>query len=144
MTYLLRRGFVAIVGVLVYGCVASACSSGPSAGAPGAAGTSGGSEPAFIHLEITPALSVAIQNRAALPLLNVNVAIKPVTGAALYTTTLPRLEPSEARNLAFGQFRRPDGTPLSTVLGFVRPKEITVTAVDPDGKKHEMTVPWET
>lgn len=144
MTYVCRRVFVALVGVLVFGLVASGCSGKSSrAGVPGAVGTSGRSEPAFIDLEVTPALSITIENRAARPLFNVNVAIKPVAGGVLYTTTLPRLEPNETRNLAFGHFRGPDGTPLSAVLGFVRPKKITVTAVDRDGEKHERTVPWE-
>lgn len=143
MTYVLRRA--SIVGVLAFGLVASGCSGGSSrVGVPGAVGTSGHSEPALIELEVTPALSITIGNRAAQPLFNVNVTIKPVGGAELYTTSLPRLEPSETRNLAFGHFRRSDGTPFSAVLGFVRPKEITVTAVDRDGEKHEMTMPWET
>ena len=144
MNYVVRRAFVAVVGILVFGFVASACSGDGSsqAGAPGAVGTSG--QPAFIRVEVTPALSITIENRAGRPLLNVNVSIKPVAGTTLYTTTVSRLEPSETRNLLFGHFRGPDGTPLSAVLGFVRPKEITVTAVDRDGAKHEMTVPWQT
>lgn len=145
MTCVFRSAFVATVGVLVLGLVASGCSGGSSrAGVPGVVGTSGQSEPAFIDLDVTPALSITIENRAARPLFNVNVAIKPVAGATLYTTTLSKLEPAETRNLSFGHFRGPDGTPLSAVLGFVRPKEITVTAVDRDGEKYEMTVPWET
>src|SRR3954471_1005019 len=142
MTCLVRRAFVA--GVLVLTSIISGCSGSPRSAASGAIGTSGGPEAAFVDLDLTPALAIAIANHASQPLLNVNVAIKPVSGAALYTTTLPRMEPGETRTLAFGLFRRPDGTPFSTVLSFVRPKEVTVTAVDRDGQKHQLTVPWRT
>jgi len=144
MTRVVRRALVAIVGVLVFGVVASACSGGPVAGAPGSAGTSGRSEPAFVDVQVTPALAIIVQNRAAQPFLNVSIVIKPATGATLYTTSLSRLEPGEVRNLSLGNFRSPDGKSLSTIFAFVRPKEITVTAVDRDGGKHEITVPWTT
>jgi hypothetical protein len=145
MTYLFRRALVAIVGTLFLGFVAAACSGGSSqAGAAGTVGTSGKGEPAFLRVEVTPSLSVAIENVASSPLLNVSVAIRPASGTILYKTSLPRLEPSEARNLAVGMFLAPDGKSLSGVLAFVRPKEIVVTADDQSGQKHEMTVPWKT
>src|SRR5207248_11500147 len=103
MTRVVRRALVAVVGVLVFGVVASACSGGsPRSGAPGTAGTSGRSEPAFVDVQVTPALAIIVQNRAAQPFLNVSIVIKPATGATLYTTSLSRLEPGEVRNLSLG------------------------------------------
>jgi hypothetical protein len=143
MAHVLRRASVAIVGVLGFGLIAAACSGGSSsAGAPGAVGTIG-RDPAFVDLQVTSGLAMTMTNRAAQPLFNVNVAIKPVAGDVLYTTAISRMESGETRNLQAGNFRRPDGTPLSNVLAFVRPKEIIVTAVDQDGRKHETTVPWQ-
>jgi hypothetical protein len=139
MTYGFRRAFVALIGVLAFGAVALGCSSG--SGTAGTVGT-GGSERAFLGIQVTPSLSLAIENRAGLPLTDVNIAIRPVTGDALYTTTLSRMEPGEKRDLQFGTFKRKDGTPLSSVLGFVKPKEISATGVDAGGAKHEITVPW--
>jgi hypothetical protein len=142
MAHALRRASVAIVGVLSFGLVAAACSGGSSpSGAPGAVGTAG-PEAAFVDVQVTSALAITMTNRAAQPLFNVNVAIKPVAGNALFSTTIPRMESGETRNLQAGNFRRPDGTPLSNVLAFVRPKEIIVTAVDQEGRKREVTVPW--
>ena len=139
MTYGVRRAFVAFVGALVFGAVTLGCSNG--SGAAGTVGTAGSER--FLGVQVTPSLSLAIENRAALPLVDVNIAIKPVAGDALYTTSLSRLEPGEKRDLAFGTFRRKDGTALSSVLGFVKPKDISVTAVDSAGAKREMTVPWD-
>jgi hypothetical protein len=127
MTCVLRRAFAATVSVVV-GCAVLGCSGESSqAGASGSTGTSRRAEPAFIGLQVTPSLSITIENLAPEPLLDVNVTIKPATGDMLYTTILPRLEPREKRNLVFGQFRRSDGTPFSAVLAFVRPKEVIVT-----------------
>jgi hypothetical protein len=143
MAHVLRRASVAIVGVLSFGLVATACSGGSSrAGAPGAVGTAG-PDSAFVDLQVTSALAITMTNRAAQPLFNVNVAIKPVSGDILYTTVISRMESGETRSLQAGNFRRPDGTALSNVLAFVRPKEIIVTAVDQEGRKREVTVPWE-
>lgn len=145
MTCQLRRLVVASLGVLLFGLVATACSEGTSRpDASRSVGTSGPGETPFVNLNVTPGLAITVKNLAAQPFLNVNVAIKPMTGETLYSTTLPRLEPGEMRSLAFGQFRQSNGTPFSAVLGFVRPKEVSVTATDGAGEKHELTVPWET
>lgn len=141
MTYAFRRAIVGIVGVLACGWIVSACSGGSSqAGVPGAVGTSGQNEPAFVDLHVS-SMFITIENRAAQPLLDVRVAIKPLGRPLPFTTTIPRLESSEKRDLSLSQLRGRDGTPFN--LRVTRPEEITVTAVDLVGEKYEMTRPWE-
>lgn len=141
MTYPFRRVVVGIVGVLVCGWIVSACSGGSSqAGVPGTAGTSGQNEPVFVDLQVS-SMFITIENRAAQPLLDVRVAIKPVGRPLLFTTTIPRLESSEKRDLSLSQLRGRDGTAFN--LRAIRPEEISVTAVDLGGEKYEMRRPWE-
>jgi hypothetical protein len=132
-----RRAGILGAAVLVSGCLASSCSSAPS-GETGAAGTSGEGV-AFVGLNIS-SIFMTVENRAAQPMLDIRIAIKPIGGATEYTTLISRMEGSEKRTLSLGEFRGRDGTPFS--LRVVRPKEVTVTAVNLTDRKYAMTFPW--
>ena len=132
-----RRTLVLIAGVLVLGWIVSSCSSGSSEDA--ALGTAGRA-PAFVDVQMST-FDVTVENRAGEPVIDMLVSIKPVGGFTLYTTRVPRLGSGEKRVLSVNEFTSRDGTPFS--LRVVRPKEITVTAVDlSGGKKFAMTTPW--
>jgi len=123
--------------VFAAACLASACAASPSA-EPGAAGTAG-HQAAFMAIE-SSSLFMTIENRAAQPLLDVRIAIRPIGGATEYTKLVSRMESSEKRTLSLGEFSGRDGTPFS--LRVVRPKDITVTAVSLTNEKFSMTTPW--
>lgn len=141
MPYSFRRlvvDVVGVVGVVVLGSVAAGCSTGSSqASAPGATGTSG--QDPFLDLQITT-FGLVAKNQVGLPLTDVTVTIKPVGYPILYMTKLRRMESTERRQIGFGEITNNDGMAFS--LRTVRPKEIVVTAVDFNGAKHEMTMPW--
>lgn len=138
MTSPLRLTF--LVGVLACGVVVSGCSGGsPQADRSGAVGTSGQGA-SFIDLEAS-SMFITIENRAAQPLLDVRIAVDTARSPLPFTTIIRRLESTEKRNLSLGQLRATDGTAFN--LRAVRPREITVTAVDLTGKAYELTVPWE-
>jgi hypothetical protein len=123
--------------VLVSGFLVSSCSTARSAES-GAAGTSGEGT-AFVGLMIS-SIFMTVENRAGGPLLNIRLAIKPFGGSTEFTKLLTRLEAGEKRNISLGEFGGRDGTPFS--LRVVRPKEVSVTAVDLMDKKYAMTIPW--
>ena len=50
------------------------------------------------------------------------------------------MENGEKRELSLGQFRSHDGTTFSP--RFLKAKQVTVTATDIVGKKHELTKAW--
>jgi hypothetical protein len=104
----------------------------------GALGTSG-AEPSVIALE-TSSQSVTVTNNAGKPIEDVRVAIHPVGSAPPYTSTLRRLENGEKRELSLAQFRSNDGTTFNP--RFAKAKQVTVTATDIVGKKHELTKAW--
>ena len=132
-----RRAGVLGAAVLVSGYLAASCSSAPS-GEAGAAGTSGGGA-AFVGVNIS-SIFMTVENRAAQPMLDIRIAIKPIGGATEYTTLITRMEGSEKRTISLGDFRGRDGTPFS--LRVVKPKEVSVTAVNLTDQKFAMTVPW--
>lgn len=104
----------------------------------GALGTSG-AEPSVIALE-TSSQSITVTNNAGKPIEDVRVAIHPVGSAPPYTSTLRRLENGEKRELSLAQFRSNDGTTFNP--RFARAKQVSVTATDIVGKKHELTKAW--
>jgi len=104
----------------------------------GALGTSG-AEPSVIALE-TSSQSITVTNNAGKPIEDVRVAIHPVGSAPPYTSMLRRLENGEKRELSLAQFRSNDGTTFNP--RFAKAKQVTVTATDIVGKKHELTKAW--
>ena len=132
-----RRAVVLGAAVLVSGYLASSCSSAPS-GEAGAAATSGEGA-AFVAVNIS-SIFMTVENRAAQPLFDIRIAIKPIGGATEYTTLISRMEASEKRTISLGDFHGRDGTPFS--LRVVRPKEVSVTAINLTDQKYAMTVPW--
>jgi hypothetical protein len=104
----------------------------------GALGTSG-AEPAVIALE-TSSQSITVTNNAGKPIEDVRVAIHPVGSAPPYTSMLRRMENGEKRELSLAQFRSNDGTTFNP--RYAKAKQVTVTATDIVGKKHELTKAW--
>jgi hypothetical protein len=136
MTFDLRGRFLGVVGTIVFVWLVSACSGSSSdQGSAGAVGTSGS---AAIGVE-TSSLFVTVTNRTSQPLLNVQVTINP--GRTLsYSTTLPRMEPGEERDLSLGNFTHRDGGVYNAAAA--RPIQLAVTAVDQTGQKFDVTVPF--
>ena len=124
-------------GVIVASWLLSACTaaSKPEAGALGTSGA----EPSAIALE-TSSQSITVMNHAGKPIEEVRVAIQSFGSSPPFTSTLRRLENGEKRELSLGQFRSNDGTSFSP--RFVKAKQVTVTATDIVGKKHELTKAW--
>ena len=104
----------------------------------GALGTSG-AEPSVIALE-TSSQSITVTNNAGKPIEDVRVAIHPMGSAPPYTSILRRLENGEKRELSLAQFRSNDGTTFNS--RFAKARQVTVTATDIVGKKHELTKAW--
>ena len=115
----------------------AACSSTstPEAGALG----TGGGEPSAIALE-TSNQSVTVTNNAGKPIEDVRIAIQPFGTAPPFTSTLRRMENAEKREISLAQFRSNDGTTFSPRL--TKARQVTVTATDIVGKKHEVTRAW--
>ena len=88
----------------------------------------------------TSQFSVDVENRAGMPVLEVEVAILPVGRATEYKKFLGRLENAEKRSIALGDFYGRDGTPFS--LRVVRPKSVRVAAKDLNNKALQVEVPW--
>ena len=128
---------VVLSGIVVSACLAAACSSASSSVA-GAVSTSG-QTPAFMNVELSSIVMV-IENKAAQPLLDIRLAIKPIGGATEFTKLVSRMEAGEKRTISLGDFGGRDGTPFS--LRVVRPKEVSVNAVNLTGQKFAMTMPW--
>ena len=137
MTLSLRRSLTATASLIAAGWLLSACSTAttPEAGALGTSGL----EPAAIALE-TSSQFVTITNNAGKPLEDVHITIQPVSTAQPFLTILRRMENGEKRDISIGQFRSNDGTTFNPRV--LKAKQITVTATDIVGKKHELTRPW--
>ena len=103
----------------------------------GAIGSSG-AEAAAIAIDRT-ASYVTIENRAGLPLVDVNVVLAAANGLS-FSTRIPRIESSSKRDVPFADLRGNDGTPFSP--RWQRATQINVTASDVVGKKYEVKVPW--
>ncbi len=137
MTLSLPRSVTATAGLIAAGWLLSACSnaSTPEAGALG----TGGTEPSAIALE-TSNQSVTIINNAGKPIEDVRIAIQPVGTAPPFTSTLRLMENAERREISLAQFRSKDGTTFSPRL--TKARQVTVTATDIVGKKHEVMRAW--
>ena len=137
MTLSLRRSVTATAGLIAAGWLLSACSNA-STQEPGATGT-GGSQDSEIAVEASNQ-SVVITNNAGKPIEDVRIAIQPFGNAPAFTTTLRRMENAERREISLTQFRSNDGTTFSPRL--TKARQLTVTATDIVGKKHELTRAW--
>ncbi|HMJ83484.1 MAG TPA: hypothetical protein VK504_09970 [Vicinamibacterales bacterium] len=137
MTLSRRRSVIATVGLIATSWLFAACStaSPPETQPLGTAGV----EPLAIAVE-TSNQSVIVTNNAGKPIEDVLITIQPVSVAPPFTLTVRRMENGEKRDIALGQFRSNDGTTFSPRL--YKARQVTVTATDIVGKKHEITKPW--
>jgi len=92
-----------------------------------------------IQVTITP-FEVVVVNTAGRALFDVKVEIMPVGPATHFTTTLPRMDNGEKRNLSHTMFSDRDGVPFSPRN--VKVGGVVVTAKDIDGKELKVEVPW--
>ncbi len=105
--------------------------------------SSSGSESAQNQAQIavqTSQLSVVVENKVGMPLVDVMVAIVPVGGVGRYTKLAGRMENGEKRDFELSSFYGNDGTPFS--LRVVRPKTVRVTGKDLNNKPVQVDVPW--
>jgi predicted small secreted protein len=137
MTLSLRRLITATAALIAASWLLSACSNATTSEA-GALATSG-LEPATIALEASNQY-VTITNNAGRPIEEVKIAIQPIGNAPPFTSTLRRMENGEKREISLSQFRSNDGTTFNPRV--LRARQVTVTATDIVGKKHELTKPW--
>ena len=137
MTLSLPRSLTATAGLIAAGCLLSACSntSMSEAGALGTAGT----EPSAIALE-TSNQFITVTNNAGKPIEDVRIAIQPVGTSPAFVSSLRRMENAEKREISLAQFRSNDGTMFNP--RFTKARQVTVTATDIVGKKHETTKAW--
>ena len=89
----------------------------------------------------TSQFSVDVENRAGMPLLEVEVAIVPVGRATEFKKFAGRLENGEKRSIALNDFYGRDGTPFS--LRVTRPKMVRVVGKDLNNKEVAVDVPWQ-
>jgi hypothetical protein len=137
MTLSLRRFVYATIALIAASWLVSACSTAttPEAGSLSTSGV----EPATIALE-TSNQFITITNNAGRPLEDVRIAIYAVGNAPPFTSTLRRMENAEKRDISLGQFRSNDGTTFNPRV--LKARQVTVSATDIVGKKHELTKPW--
>lgn len=121
---------IAVVGGGV-GAASSACSNGQAA-PPQAANA-----PIVVQ---TSQMFVTVENKAGLPLIDVDVAILPMGNPTAYSKFVGRLENGQKRDVSLGDFAGRDGTTFS--LRLVRPKTVRVKAKDMVGKEYDVAVPW--
>lgn len=88
----------------------------------------------------TSQMFVTVENKAGLPLIDIDVAIVPVGAPTEFTKFVERLENGEKRDVSLGDFSAQGGTTFS--LRIVRPKTVRVRAKDLVGKTYEVAVPW--
>jgi hypothetical protein len=88
----------------------------------------------------TSQLSVVVENKVGMPLVDVEVAIVPVGGATRFTKFVRRMENAEKGDYELSSFYGRDGTPFS--LRVVRPKTVRVTGKDLNNKVIQVEVPW--
>ena len=88
----------------------------------------------------TSQLSVLVENKVGMPLVDVEVAILPVGGHTEFTKFAGRLENAEKRDISLSSFSARDGTPFS--LRVVRPKSVRVVGKDLNNKPVQVDVPW--
>jgi hypothetical protein len=88
----------------------------------------------------TSQLSVLVENKVGMPLVDVEVAILPVGGNTQFTKFAGRLENAEKRDISLSSFSARDGTPFS--LRVVRPRAVRVVGKDLNNKPVQVDVPW--
>jgi hypothetical protein len=105
-----------------------------------AAGDAESAAAADVPFEVSVSeLSVTVFNQASRPLTDVKVTIIPA-GALRYSHSAPRIEPRSRRAFPTRDFRAHEGSPLD--LRVARPRAVHVTAIDDEGREHELQVPW--
>ena len=135
MAWVSRRLFVPLVGIVALASTLSACSSGT---ASGAIGTSGQSD-AFLAVDTTSGPFVVVENLTSQPLIDINIALK--SGILVFSDTIGRLEAKEKRQIRHSDFSSRDGTSFN--LRIAKPRDITITAKNPDGKQLESAARWQ-
>jgi hypothetical protein len=88
----------------------------------------------------TSQLSVLVENKVGMPLVDVEVSILPVGGTTQFTKFAGRLENAEKRDISLSSFSGRDGTPFS--LRVVRPKSVRVEGKDLNNNPVQVDVPW--
>jgi hypothetical protein len=135
MAWVSRRVFVPLVGLFALASITSACSSGT---ASGAVGTSGNSD-AFVTIDTTSGPFVVVENLTSAPLIDINISLK--SGMLVFSDSIGRLEAKEKRQIRHGDFTSRDGTSFS--LRIAKPRDVTITARNADGKQFESTARWQ-
>src|SRR2546429_3743185 len=101
MTWVSRRVFVPLVGLVALGSILSACSRGSTTGAVGTAGQIN----SFVTVDVSSPPIITVQNRTAAPPLDLNIAIK--SGMLTLTHPASPLATKETRPLPPGDVTRP-------------------------------------
>jgi len=135
MAWVSRRLFVPLFGVVALASILSACSSGTASGAVGTAGATD----AFLAIDTTSGPFVVIENLTSQPLIDINISLK--SGILVFSDTIGRLEAKEKRQIRHSDFSSRDGTSFS--LRIAKPRDISVTAKNPDGKQLESSSRWQ-
>ena len=91
-----------------------------------------------LFLSTTPT-SVTLRNQTGLPLTDVKIVVVPY-GPVQFAASFSRLEATDRRELALGDFRSSDGSPLNP--RFIKPRSVRATAKDIVGKSYDVEVPW--
>lgn len=89
----------------------------------------------------TSQMFVSVQNNAGLPVTDVTVGIVPMGPSGEFTKFFGRIENSEKRDIALGEFNGRDGTPFS--LRIVKPKAVHIKGTDVNGKTYDFELPWQ-
>jgi hypothetical protein len=103
----------------------------------GAGGGTGGAEQGPLDVKVSQ-LAVTVANRSGRVLTDVRVTIS--SGIMPFTASYGRLDPGQRRDFSLAEFRARDGTQFN--LRLHRPRAVRVTATDPDGKTHQVDLPW--
>jgi hypothetical protein len=83
--------------------------------------------------------TIAIQNRAGVPLSNVRLTVVAF-GNTEFTRALGGFEKEESREVNLSQLSSKDGTAFNAMLS--KPKLVRFNAVDADGKPVDVEVAW--
>ena len=128
-----RRSCRLVASTLIAGAIGLAVSACSGAG-PAAQATN-----SPIGIQVSQ-MFITIENKAGLPLTDIDVTIVPLGGYTGFNKFVGRLESAEKRDFVVSDFSGRDGTPFN--LRVVRPKSVRVTAKDPNNKSYQIEVPW--
>ena len=103
-----------------------------------AIGTGAEAAPIVIH---TSASTIAVENRAGRPLLNVRVAIDVTGTPAPFLRIIPSIDAGQTMTLPLTDFRTEEGVALDPLAAAL--KQVTVRARDTLTNNYEVTVPWQ-